>query len=295
MTGLISDSTIATNNNNNNNNNNKKQKKRIQSFKTKIENNLKIQLIEVKTREPVVDIISSNNIELEPDSSLTSENDTKSDVDLKKDNRCPNGHYSHYSFNNFKKQALECSKRLSSIGMRNHKSKSRCRLINKNGESNLNRINIPSRSRKYIADLFTTLIDMKWTFVLLIFILSYLISWLLFAFCWHIIQCISIDCITNVNTKNIISSILFSIETQQTIGYGSRHLNDSCELGTLLSKYSVNFYLNFLLIAIFFSHDTIMFQRSFTIIYGRHCVCKIEYTQKTNGNSYFFKISSDIT
>ena len=228
MTGL--DSTIASNSN-------EKPKKRTQSFKSRIENSLKIQFIEVKDKHPVVAFISSNSIEHEADSSSTSENSntigTKTDEILKKHHQCQNV---YYTFNNLKKQAVECSKRLSSISIRNHKSKSRSRLINKNGESNLNRVNIPSRSRKYIADLFTTLIDMKWGFVLLIFILSYLISWLLFAFCWHLIQVFATNCVTNLNTSNIISSILFSIETQQTIGYGSRHLNDSCESGTLLGK-----------------------------------------------------------
>lgn len=103
------------------------------------------------------------------------------------------------------------------------------RVINKNGQANTNLINI--RRRKYIVDLFNTIIDSNWKVILLIFIISFLVSWLAFALIWH---AMSHECVNNMSTS-FIDSVLFSIETQQTIGYGSRFLTKECGLkGTIV-------------------------------------------------------------
>ena len=249
----------------------KQSNNRIQPSNNRPESNMKIKEI-----ESIVDDLNSKSIQLEPDSLTSDEsNNIKLEINnilLRKENHHSAG---GYSLQNFKRQALACSKKFT--GFRQIHNKSRFRLIHKNGESNVNRINIPSRSRKYIADLFTTLIDMKWSFVLIIFILSYLFSWLLFALFWYLIQLMQADCVTNLNTHNIISSILFSIETQQTIGYGSRHINDSCELGTLLimiqSCFSV--LLQSFMGGIVFAKLSIPKKRTETLIFSKSAVISL--------------------
>ncbi|CAF0811779.1 unnamed protein product [Brachionus calyciflorus] len=99
------------------------------------------------------------------------------------------------------------------------------RLIRKNGEANIVRKNIKSRHLKYISDLFNTIVDMKWRFILLIFACCFLVSWIFFAILWYTI---AFDCIGNISENSFFDTLLFSIETQQTIGYGFRYIN-SCK------------------------------------------------------------------
>lgn len=83
-------------------------------------------------------------------------------------------------------------------------------------------------------DIFTTMIEMKWRWLIIFFTLSFLLSWLFFAALYYLVMYIHHDfdhqiasneswtpCISN--TKNFISVFMFSLETQQTIGYGSRY------------------------------------------------------------------------
>jgi len=100
------------------------------------------------------------------------------------------------------------------------------RLVNKNGQANINRINIESRRRKYISDLFNTIVDMKWSYILAVFVMSFVVSWTFFGVFWFVISNLSSEqCISNMNNdSSFFESFLFSIETQQTIGYGFRYI-----------------------------------------------------------------------
>lgn len=108
------------------------------------------------------------------------------------------------------------------------------RLFFKNGNINISRSNIKKRRRRYITDLFTTLIDLKWRYNLIIFFLGFLISWTSFAIIWFLISYLRGDlnstdenhvaCIQNL--RGFAGAILFSIETQQTIGYGARYTTE---------------------------------------------------------------------
>jgi len=61
------------------------------------------------------------------------------------------------------------------------------RLVFKNGECNLTRANIKKRRQRYMADIFTTLVDIKWRWNLLNFVLAFMLSWLIFALVWWLI------------------------------------------------------------------------------------------------------------
>lgn len=58
------------------------------------------------------------------------------------------------------------------------------RLINKSGEVKVLSKNVPRKMRRYLADIFTTMIDLRWKWVIFIFIASYITSWVLFGFIW---------------------------------------------------------------------------------------------------------------
>lgn len=106
-----------------------------------------------------------------------------------------------------------------------------------------------------MQDLFTTLVDAQWRWTLLVFSMSFLLSWTTFALIWWLISVSHGDiyyqerlielknaeannltgpaldenykpCITNVN--GFMSCFLFSVETQHTIGYGNRYINEEC-------------------------------------------------------------------
>ncbi|XP_033826829.1 G protein-activated inward rectifier potassium channel 1 [Periophthalmus magnuspinnatus] len=121
--------------------------------------------------------------------------------------------------------------------------KKRQRFVEKNGRCNVQHGNLGGETSRYLSDLFTTLVDLKWRWNLLIFILTYTIAWLVMASMWWIIAYIRGDlnhgrdpsytpCVANV--YNFPSAFLFFIETEATIGYGHRYITEKCPEGIIL-------------------------------------------------------------
>ena len=115
----------------------------------------------------------------------------------------------------------------------------RRRLVYKNGECNVSHKHIRKVKRHYLADIFTTLIDLKWRWSLIIFTMTFVSTWLLFAIIWWIIAFTHGDfvqenlddesyspCIDAVS--DFPTAFLFSLETQHTIGYGGRAVTSEC-------------------------------------------------------------------
>ncbi|KAJ8416326.1 hypothetical protein AAFF_G00356140 [Aldrovandia affinis] len=101
----------------------------------------------------------------------------------------------------------------------------KARFISKSGSCNLAHKNIREQGR-FLQDVFTTLVDLKWRFTLVIFTMTFLCSWLLFAMGWWLVAFAHGDldpkreagieqCVTNV--KSFTSAFLFSIEVQGLI------------------------------------------------------------------------------
>ncbi|XP_063058987.1 G protein-activated inward rectifier potassium channel 2 [Engraulis encrasicolus] len=116
------------------------------------------------------------------------------------------------------------------------------RYVRKDGKCNVHHGNVRETYR-YLTDIFTTLVDLKWRFNLFIFVLVYTVTWLFFGFAWWLIAYIRGDlehigdnqwtpCVDNLN--GFVSAFLFSIETETTIGYGYRVITDQCPEGILL-------------------------------------------------------------
>ncbi|XP_050302286.1 G protein-activated inward rectifier potassium channel 3-like isoform X2 [Anthonomus grandis grandis] len=116
----------------------------------------------------------------------------------------------------------------------------RKRVVFKNGECNVVQGNVAKRRRKYLQDIFTTLVDAQWRWTLLVFALNFLISWLLFALIWWLIVFthdirIGDDYVNSTDTQPCLTGVhsfttafLFSVETQHTIGFGTRATTDEC-------------------------------------------------------------------
>ncbi|XP_028134343.1 G protein-activated inward rectifier potassium channel 3 isoform X1 [Diabrotica virgifera virgifera] len=117
----------------------------------------------------------------------------------------------------------------------------RKRVVFKHGDCNVVQGNVAKRRRKYLQDIFTTLVDAQWRWTLLVFAMNFFLSWLLFALVWWLIvfthgdlseehlsgnDTTYIPCVTNI--RGFTSCFLFSIETQHTIGYGGRTPTEEC-------------------------------------------------------------------
>ncbi|CAF1271556.1 unnamed protein product [Rotaria sp. Silwood1] len=118
------------------------------------------------------------------------------------------------------------------------------RLFTKEGDINLIRLNIEQRRHRHLRDFFTSLLEFGWCSILSLLALSFVLSWLIFAGFWFLIMHIHgdfshnsanstwIPCVAGVRT--LVGVVLFSIETQQTIGYGTRSVTEQCESGVIL-------------------------------------------------------------
>ncbi|XP_023012963.1 G protein-activated inward rectifier potassium channel 3 isoform X3 [Leptinotarsa decemlineata] len=116
----------------------------------------------------------------------------------------------------------------------------RKRVVFKHGDCNVVQGHVAKRRRKYLQDIFTTLVDAQWRWTLLVFAMNFLLSWLIFATVWwlivfthgdlieeHLNETVSwTPCVTNI--RSFTSAFLYSIETQHTIGYGGRVITEEC-------------------------------------------------------------------
>lgn len=113
------------------------------------------------------------------------------------------------------------------------------RVLFKHGDCNVVQGNVAKRRRRYLQDIFTTLVDAQWRWTLLVFALNFILSWLAFGLIWWLIVVSHgdledhskdnktwIPCVAGVNS--FTSIFLFSVETQHTIGYGAKHTTDEC-------------------------------------------------------------------
>lgn len=110
------------------------------------------------------------------------------------------------------------------------------RLVEKNGEC-LVVSNIPLKERifGYIGDSFTGYVDMSWRFHFLIFFGAFFFAWNVTGLIWVLTVPKPGDSITESScikeASNPIQAILFSYETQSTVGYGYRYMISECNVG----------------------------------------------------------------
>ncbi|XP_069001990.1 ATP-sensitive inward rectifier potassium channel 1b [Embiotoca jacksoni] len=119
-----------------------------------------------------------------------------------------------------------------------HRSR-RTRLVTKDGRCNIEFGNIEySNHVAFLLDFWTTFVEIRWRFVLLLFVAAFTGSWFIFSLLWYWIAKSNgdlsgqnrtdghVQCIDNVN--GLTTAFLYSLETQTTIGYGGRALTGHC-------------------------------------------------------------------
>ncbi|EDQ89241.1 uncharacterized protein MONBRDRAFT_32445 [Monosiga brevicollis MX1] len=86
--------------------------------------------------------------------------------------------------------------------------------------------------RNNLRDLFNWLLSRSTLFLLLLFVSAYVLSYLLFGCFWYAIHKNNARCINDV--EGFATAFLFSIETQSTIGYGTKHVAGHCNGGIIM-------------------------------------------------------------
>ncbi|XP_062619997.1 G protein-activated inward rectifier potassium channel 4-like [Saccostrea cucullata] len=170
---------------------------------------------------------------------------------------------------------------------RHHLKSVKRRLVYKNGEVNVTQIHIRKRRRRFLIDIFTTLVDIKWRYNLLLFLLAFILSWLIFAAIWWLICFAHGDLAHQLKNSNHIpcvkeihsftSALLFSIETQHTIGYGSRHTTEECPEAIIIMMIQSCFgaICQALMTGLVFAKLSRPKRRAETLMFSKHaCICR---------------------
>lgn len=156
----------------------------------------------------------------------------------------------------------------------------KARFVSKNGACNVAHKNIREQGR-FLQDVFTTMVDLKWHHSLLIFTMTFMCSWVLFAMAWWLIAFAHgdldpkrgyIPCVTNI--QSFTSAFLFSIEVQVTIGFGGRMVTEQCPLAitVLIIQNISGLIINAVMLGCIFMKTAQANRRAETLIFSRHAV-----------------------
>jgi len=201
------------------------------------------------------------------------------------------------------------------------------RLVQKSGDCNVAAKNVMKRKRKFLVDLFTTMVDMRWRWHIVAFVAVFVVTWTAFACVWWVIALVHgdlgstttsgglvatpasddddnnnnysgsssngsvtttrptvstttttiatderIQCVENV--VDFRSALLFSIETQATIGYGYRVIQTDCvtAMVLLMLQTCVGLFIQALATGIIFAKISRPKNRAQTILFSRRAV-----------------------
>ncbi|XP_053671909.1 ATP-sensitive inward rectifier potassium channel 11-like [Anopheles nili] len=183
-------------------------------------------------------------------------------------------------------------RRLGSPSFRTGLKKPRKRAVFKNGYCNVTATKVPHQQIRFLQDIFTTLVDARWRWTLLVFALGFVGSWMLFAVLYWLIAYSHGDfeeshlppaqedsnwtpCISNL--YSFTSCFLFSLETQHTIGYGSRAMEEECpEAVFVMTLQSVHGVLvQAFLAGLVFAKMTRSKRRAQTLLFSRHAAISL--------------------
>lgn len=153
------------------------------------------------------------------------------------------------------------------------------RLVNrKNARSTLIRRGFHAGYFGYLTDSFTTLINSRWWVILLVFFGAYLGSWLFFACFWTVAAYadgrFNGTCI--VNLSDFSSAVLFSIEVQNTIGFGNKYVRNDCHWGILILilQCILGLFIDSILLGLIFAKLTRPRNRRKTILFSKNAVVR---------------------
>ncbi|XP_028287079.1 inward rectifier potassium channel 16 [Parambassis ranga] len=126
-----------------------------------------------------------------------------------------------------------------SVKTENVSQNKKYRYVRKEGNCNVMFRHVPEEWLLFVTDIFTTLVEIRWRVMFLIFALSYILSWLFFGILFWVIALIHGDirdhnndpCVYEV--RSFTAAFLFSLETQTTIGYGFRGMSENCMIAII--------------------------------------------------------------
>ncbi|KAM8835392.1 G protein-activated inward rectifier potassium channel 3-like [Synchiropus picturatus] len=158
----------------------------------------------------------------------------------------------------------------------------RQRYVAKDGKCQVNLGPIADKSR-FLSDIFTTLVDLKYRWFLLVFTMCYILTWVMFGGIYFLGAWLRDDiahvhdqqwpaCYQNVDS--FLSALLLSLESQRTIGYGSRMVTANCPEGTVLLMVQsiLGSIIDALMVGCMFVKISRPQQRAQTLIFSKHCV-----------------------
>ena len=175
-------------------------------------------------------------------------------------------------------------------GLYNHQGyqMGRPALVRKGGQYRISYKGIGNKGRWFILDLYQTLVDMKWRWVTIIVFATFIFVYLVFAILWYLMGLSHGDfehigdpnwkpCV--VNMRNFADALLFSIETQTTIGFGTLWPDTDC-IGILPLVYlqvTVGFMIETLVLGFVLVKIARPKHRRNTLLYSSvACICKEE-------------------
>lgn len=189
------------------------------------------------------------------------------------------------------------------------------RLVSKCGRRHVySKVSLATRCLQYTRDIFTTMVDMEWKYHLVIWMASFCITWVGFGILWwftippnYVVDDYydpsesNASQTTNSTTysirasppasspspspssclekvQDIAGAILFSIETQTTIGYGVRYIRSDCHplayilfFVQILSGVCIAFFLS----GVIFRKLSRPYGRASTILFSRYAVIRL--------------------
>ena len=147
------------------------------------------------------------------------------------------------------------------------------RLLGKRGTLKVKAYNT-EKSGLYFSDLFTTLVDAHWKWIIGLFASSYVGSWLVFGLLWFVVSKSRepFECLDNVDS--FPSALLLSIETQTTIGYGGRAVTPSCPdaIIILIAQSLVGLLMSAFLLGLVFTKLARPSCRADTLLFSKNSV-----------------------
>lgn len=164
------------------------------------------------------------------------------------------------------------------------------RYVSKEGKCRVNLCHIDERGR-FLSDIFTSFVDLQYRWFLFVFMMCYITTWFLFAGLYYVNAYFRNDlghlqplgatenhfieqkhCYLGID--GFISALLFSVETQRTIGYGSRTVSPACHEGVLLVMMQciVGSMIDALMVGCMFVKISRPKKRAETLLFSRTCV-----------------------
>jgi len=160
------------------------------------------------------------------------------------------------------------------------------RLFLKGGECNVTGVGIKARGRMYVADLFTTLVEMRWRYQVVLVTTQFAFTWLLFGTVYYAIAVARGDihhahnatllpCV--INLSSYASAVFFSMESQSTIGYGDQVPDPACQIGmfVVMIQCCIGTFVQLLAAGIFFTKISRPKGRAKTVMFSRNAVISL--------------------